>query len=142
MPDSKLPLDTKPGTLVVAGAPEGADALLLGAWAAEGRALLHVARDDARLYRLIDHLRFFHPAVETLAFPAWDTLPYDRVSPNIEIMADRASVLAKLASLAEARAGGAAFPTVLVTTVSAILQRVPPRTVFAGATLSFRRGGT
>ena len=105
MPDSPLPLDTKPGALVVAGAPDGADALLLGAWAAAGRTLLHVARDDARLYRLIDHLRFFHPGIETLAFPAWDTLPYDRVSPNIEIMADRASVLAKLASAPKNEAG-------------------------------------
>ncbi len=135
MPDSPLPLDTKPGALVVAGAPEGADALLLGAWAGAGRTLLHVARDDARLYRLIDHLRFFHPGVETFAFPAWDTLPYDRVSPNVEIMAERASVLAKLASAPDQGAG-----RVVVTTVSAILQRVPPRTVFAGTTLSFTRG--
>ncbi len=138
MPDSPLPLDTKPGALVVAGAPEGADALLLGAWAAAGRVLLHVARDDARLYRLIDHLRFFHPAVETLAFPAWDTLPYDRVSPNVEIMADRASVLARLAGPGPADGRG----RIVITTVSAILQRVPPRPVFAGATLSFRRGGS
>jgi transcription-repair coupling factor (superfamily II helicase) len=143
MPDSPLPLDTRPGALVVAGAPEGADALLLGAWAAQGRTLLHVARDDARLYRLIDHLRFFHPAVEALAFPAWDTLPYDRVSPNVEIMADRASVLAKLAGAApQEGAGRAVVPTVIVTTVSAILQRVPPRPVFAGTTQSFKRGGT
>jgi transcription-repair coupling factor (superfamily II helicase) len=137
MPDSPLPLDTKPGAVVVAGAPDGADALLLGAWAASGRTLLHVARDDARLYRLIDHLRFFHPGVETLAFPAWDTLPYDRVSPNLEIMAQRASVLATLATQAEGSGAG----RVVVTTVSAILQRVPPREVFAGTTLAFARGG-
>ena len=143
MPDSPLLLDTKPGTIVLAGAPEGADALLLGAWAGAGRTLLHVARDDARLYRLIDHLRFFHPGIETLAFPAWDTLPYDRVSPNLEIMAQRASVLAALASAPpDSAAEGAPNPgRVLVTTVSAILQRVPPRAVFAGKTLSFRRGG-
>ncbi len=138
MPDSPLPLDTKPGALVVAGAPEGADALLLGAWAAAGRTLLHVARDDARLYRLIDHLRFFHPGVDALAFPAWDTLPYDRVSPNVEIMADRASVLARLASAPPEEGAG----RIVITTVSAILQRVPPRAAFAGTTLSFRRGGT
>jgi len=137
MPDSKPPLDTKPGAVVVAGAPEGADALVLGGWAAEGRTVLHVARDDARLYRLIDHLRFFHPTVEALAFPAWDTLPYDRVSPNHEIMAERASVLAKIASAPDTAERG----RIVVTTVSAILQRVPPRAVFAGTTLTFRRGG-
>src|ERR1041384_65510 len=98
MPDTPLHLDAKPGAMVVAGAPEGADALLLGDWARAGQTIIHVARDDARLYRLIDHLRFFHPGIEAVAFPAWDTLPYDRVSPNIEIMAERASVLAALAT--------------------------------------------
>ncbi|MCW5771887.1 MAG: transcription-repair coupling factor, partial [Rhodospirillaceae bacterium] len=137
MPDSSPLPGATPGATLVAGAPEGADALLLGAWASQGRRTqLHVARDDARLYRLIEHLRFFHPDVEALAFPAWDTLPYDRVSPNLEILAERASVLAKLATPA-----AAGTPRVVVTTVSAILQRVPPRPVFAGATLDYRRGG-
>ncbi|MCW5639000.1 MAG: transcription-repair coupling factor, partial [Rubrivivax sp.] len=57
---------------------------------------------------------------------------------NVEIIADRASVLARLAGARPAEGQG----LVVVTTVSAILQRVPPREVFAGTTLSFRRGGT
>jgi transcription-repair coupling factor (superfamily II helicase) len=138
MPDTALPSDTKPGPVIVAGAPEGADALLLGAWATEGkRTQLHIARDDARLYRLVEHIRFFHPAIEALAFPAWDTLPYDRVSPNPEILAERASVLAKLAA-----APAAGTPRIVVTTVSAVLQRVPPRGIFEGTALGHRRGGT
>ena len=49
--------------------------------------MLHVARDDARLAAMRAALRFFAPELPVLAFPAWDCLPYDRVSPNAEIAA-------------------------------------------------------
>ncbi len=124
-----------PKSGIVAGAPEGADALLLGAWAAAGHSILHVARDDARMARLIDHLRFFAPGIEISTFPAWDTLPYDRVSPNPEIMAERASFLARFS-----RDGQGGGDRIAITTVAAILQRVPPRGAFAETTLALRKG--
>ncbi len=109
------------------GAPEGWDAVLLGRRAGEHKgALLHIARDDSRLARLAELLAFFAPGVEILRFPAWDCLPYDRVSPNPEIVAER---IATLARLLEPAAG----PRVVLTTVNAAMQRVPPRHVFQGA---------
>ncbi len=134
MPDSSRTFLDRPGGVLVADAPEGADALLLGEWARENRTLLHVARDDARLFRLVSQLRFFHPGLAVIAVPAWDTLPYDRVSPNNEILAERAGALATLAATTPAGA------RVIVTTVNAALQRVPPRAVFAGAIAALRRG--
>ena len=83
--------------------------------------LLHVARDDRRLEALAEGLAFFAPQVRVIQFPAWDTVPYDRIGPNAEIVATRVAALARLA--AAARKG----PTVVLTTVNAILQRVPPR---------------
>ncbi len=38
------------------------------------------------------------PGVVVLDLPAWDCLPYDRVSPNPEILARRMSTLAALAA--------------------------------------------
>ena len=38
-------------------------------------------------------LAFFHPEIEALTFPAWDCLPYDRVSPNGEIVSRRIDTL-------------------------------------------------
>ena len=58
-----------------------------------GRLLLHIARDDARAARLADAIGFFHPDIECLLFPAWDCLPYDRVSPNGAIVSQRMEVL-------------------------------------------------
>src|ERR1700688_2097437 len=90
---------TEPGKLTIAGAPEGVDALVLGelAEARHGRHFLHVARDDAALGRMAESLAFFAPGLEVLSLPAWDCLPYDRVSPNPEIVSRRIDTLTKLA---------------------------------------------
>ncbi len=136
MPDTLTPADARlDGVSLVAGAPEGVDALFLGAVAANGRTVVHVCRDDARMYRLAEFLRFFHPEVRVLSFPAWDCLPYDRASPNGEIMATRAGVLARLART-RTKAGG----RIVLTTVSAALQRVPPPEVFEDSILIAEKG--
>ncbi|HUH86025.1 MAG TPA: hypothetical protein VLX85_15555, partial [Stellaceae bacterium] len=77
------------GRVTIAGAPEGHDALVLGDLARGGTSVLHISRDDGRMARTIAALAFFHPSVEAIALPAWDCLPYDRVSPNAEIMSRR-----------------------------------------------------
>src|SRR5262249_25507050 len=58
--------------------------------------LLHVARDDRRLEALAEGLAFYAPQVRLIAFPAWDTVPYDRIGPNSEIVARRMAALARL----------------------------------------------
>ena len=67
------------------------------------------------------------------AFPAWDCLPYDRVSPVADIVARRLATLARLLE-------PVTKPTVLLTTVNAVLQRVVPRGLIAGADLLRRTG--
>ena len=121
--------------LDVYGAPEGFDALLLRARRAETQApVLHVCRDDARMARLAEALAFFMPEAEVLRLPAWDVLPYDRVSPNPELVAERVATLAELTE-------PPARPRIVLSTVNALVQRVPPRAAFAGAALSLRKGG-
>ena len=120
----------------VFGAPEGWDAVLLARRAREHAGpLLHVCRDDVRSARLAEALAFFAPDAERLRFPAWDCLPYDRVPPIPELVSQR---IATLARLLEKPAG----PRIVLTTVNALVQRVPPRHVFHGASLSLAEGGT
>ena len=129
------------GTGAVYGAPEGYDALLLARRRAEHRgALLHVARDDSRMARLAEALAFFAPEIEVLRFPAWDCLPYDRVSPNPELVSERIATLARLTD--PPAPGPSARPRIVLTTVNALVQRVPPREAFAGASLVLRSGGS
>lgn len=117
------------------GVPEGMDALVLGrialAEAARSDAaplMIHIARDDRRLEALAAGIAFFTPKVKTLPFPAWDTVPYDRIGPQPDITARRITTLSRLALQTSRK-----DPTILLTTVNAILQRVPPRAFMRNA---------
>ncbi|QPZ91237.1 transcription-repair coupling factor [Thioclava electrotropha] len=118
---------------LLSGAPEGFDAALLAKELAKGKSVIHVARDDRRLAAMRGALAFFAPEATVLDFPAWDCLPYDRVSPNADISATRMATLAALAS-------GMPGPFVLLTTLSAAMQRVPAREVLAGASFTAQVG--
>ena len=123
-----------PGLIEVSGAPGGFDALILAEVIGSGANTgVFVARDDIHLARMAEALAFFAPDIERLEFPSWDCLPYDRSSPNSAIVGQRIDSLSRLL---EQSAG----PRALLTTVSALLQRVVPRDAFAGATLSARSG--
>jgi transcription-repair coupling factor (superfamily II helicase) len=126
-----------PRRVTLFGAPEGHDAATIGGLLATGKAQswLHVCRDDGRMARFAAALGFFHPGLTVLTFPAWDCLPYDRVSPNGEITSRRIDTLTRLASGAETP------PLIVLTTVNALVQRVPPRKLFDGRVLTLGPGG-
>src|SRR5512138_912231 len=130
----------KSGRWTVAGLPEGADALVLAELARTtgGQDILHVARDGQRLERLQDGLRFFAPEREVMVFPAWDCLPYDRLSPHPDIVAERLETLVRLA--APRKPGAPA--RVILASVGAALQKVPPRSLYAEAAKVLRKGDT
>lgn len=121
-------------TLILSGAPEGFDAALIAREAARGAPVIHVARDDRRMAAMRAALAFFAPTLAVLEFPAWDTTPYDRVSPSGEIMAQRLQVLAALAT------GAVRPPFVLLTTINAAVQRVPAADSVRGASFIARKG--
>ncbi len=117
------------------GMPEGHDSIFLGQLAKEsGAPVLHVASDDLRFEQMYESLRFFAPSVAVLRFPAWDCLPYDRVSPTADVVGARLETLSRLLS-------DSSSPLVILTTVSAIIQRVPAREQLKGSAISIRAGG-
>ncbi|MBX9862987.1 MAG: transcription-repair coupling factor [Hyphomicrobium sp.] len=126
--------------LIFTGVPEGLDALVLArlveeaADGARSGLLLHVARDDRRLDVLEGQLKFFAPKVRVVPFPAWDTVPYDRSGPNAEIVAKRITALSRLAL------GNRSEPVVVLTTVNAVLQKVPPKAFIRTAMKSLAPG--
>ncbi|MEZ5900797.1 MAG: transcription-repair coupling factor [Hyphomicrobiaceae bacterium] len=118
---------------IASGVPEGLDArviadLGLTAGRQGGPKLhIHIARDDRRMDQLEAGLAFFAPELKVISFPAWDTVPYDRVSPNAELVAKRIMALGRLVI------GSLKEPAVIVTSVNAVLQRLPPRAFVRGA---------
>ena len=100
--------------------------------------LVHVAREGQRAQSFRDAVAFAAPDIEVLEFPAWDCQPYDRASPNAALAARRMLVLSRLAR----SRSSADRPRILSTTVSAILQRVPPRDGVARESFSAAPGNS
>ena len=129
--------------LTLASVADGAEGLIIADMAravtARGHAaatsLVLVCRDGPRMAAVARALDFFSPDLAVQEFPAWDCLPYDRVSPHPGFLAQRMTALSRLA---RARDGGR--PSVLLTTVNAALQRVPARDFVARQCLSVAPG--
>lgn len=69
--------------LTLASVARGAQPLVLAdlARASKGRAVF-IAADEAAMRGVAEAAQFFAPEIETIEFPAWDCLPYDRASPH------------------------------------------------------------
>jgi transcription-repair coupling factor (superfamily II helicase) len=128
---------TTPGALDIFGAPEGADAMAIAEAASLRRgAVLFIARDGARAAATAEALRFFAPQVPIVEFPAWDCLPYDRVSPSPAISSARMAAL----SLLIGHDGKA--PLIVIATVNSAMQRTPPKEIIAASRLAAAPGDT
>ncbi|HXY93682.1 MAG TPA: transcription-repair coupling factor [Acidimicrobiia bacterium] len=101
--------------------PEAARALFVAALAGvtTRRPLLLAVPTGAEAERLARDLAQFVGADQVELFPAWETLPFERVSPSLETMGRRLRVLWRL------RTDGHA-PAVVVAPVRALVQRLGP----------------
>ncbi len=128
---------TTEGKLPVYGAPEGADALCVADAARTRRDIVvHIARDGARAAAMVRALKFFAPDIAVIEYPAWDCLPYDRVSPSGAVSAGRMAALSLIASHREKG------PLIVVTSVNAAVQRTAPRDVVLSASMSLAPGAS
>ncbi|HMR34184.1 MAG TPA: transcription-repair coupling factor [Geminicoccaceae bacterium] len=134
-PPARAPV--RSGVTLLANALDGLEARHLAdrLGRRQAPAILHVARDAPRIAFIEQVVRFFAPRVEIVKLPAWDCLPYDRISPNPELMAQRLEALAILAGPPAKR------PRLILTSANALVQRVPPPEVVAAGSFSVRRGG-
>jgi transcription-repair coupling factor (superfamily II helicase) len=97
--------------------------------------LLFVARDGQRLPAIVEALAFVAPGLPVLELPAWDCLPYDRVSPGSDAAGRRLDALAAMIALARKP-----HRAIVLTTVNALLQRMPPAELLEGQTFHARPG--
>jgi len=118
------------GRTLLTGTPEGLDGLVLAdiARANPGTNILHIARDEQRMMAMSEALSFFAPEIPLIEFLPWDCLPYDRVSPAPGIMAKRLTALTALMAPRDS-----SKPFITLTTVNAVLQKVPLRDVISNA---------
>ena len=126
--------DTKVTTY--ASLPPTANAYVLGKFALQkNHDIIYIASSGIELANTADILEYMYPQIEVLRFPAWDTVPYDRISPNIEIIAQRINTLSKLAQYPAAKNS-----RVIVTSVGAIMQKLPPKKIFLNSIKTIKVG--
>lgn len=115
----------------VSSVPEGYDAFLLDNFVQNlpvdglSKDILYIVSDGSELARTADLLEYLNPKLKVLRFPAWDTVPYDRVSPNVNVVSARIDTLSELALHPDSKT-----PRVIVTSVGSVLQKLPPRAIF------------
>ena len=109
----------KNGTL---GCPEVARAVVLGAMASlHPQATFVVATSTgSAAAQLVDDLQVYLPANDVVLYPAWETLPFERISPNVETMGKRMEALWRLRT-PEHR------PRIVVAGARALLQKIAPQ---------------
>ena len=107
----------------VLAVPEAARPLALAGLArVSGRSPLLVAvPTGTAAQRLADDLQQLLPPDDVELFPAWETLPFERVSPSVEAMGRRLRVLWRLQDDNAARR-----PRIVVAGIRALLQRLGP----------------
>jgi transcription-repair coupling factor (superfamily II helicase) len=106
-------------TVLAVPEPARAVAVAALATAADRRPVLVAVPTTAEADRLAADLAVFLGADEVLGFPAWETLPFERVSPSTETMGRRLEVLWHLQDPERC-------PRVVVAPVRALIQRLGP----------------
>ncbi|MGN6670754.1 MAG: transcription-repair coupling factor, partial [Candidatus Nucleicultricaceae bacterium] len=115
---------------------QGLEAFYIGSPAFEHQSIaVYVLTDETRIDSTYQLLRFLNPSKEVLVFPAWDVVPYDRASPNRDVMADRVQLLNKLCSERH-------YPLIILTTINALCQKIPPLPRFKNGPLLLRTNDT
>jgi len=110
---------------------KGYEAFLVADFAQKSSAdIIYIAPDGIELNQIASLLEYICPNTKILRFPAWDTVPYDRVSPNSSVVATRIDCLSELALQPSPKQ-----PRIIITSVGAILQKLPPAKIFLNSSL-------
>ena len=118
-------------TQIYTSVPEGAESIVLDSLL-ENQTTLYVCATEAKAQRLVEQLNIVSPKTKPLYFPAWDCLPYDRVSSGLDVMTMRINVLTTLLENKQTYC--------VVTSIAGLLQRLPPKSALSGQSLMIQPG--
>ena len=67
--------------------PNGFDAFWLADFTNKNQEdILYIVSNGVELFQTAEIIKYLNPDLEVLIFPAWDTVPYDRSSPNVNTL--------------------------------------------------------
>lgn len=97
--------------------------------------VLCIFSDGMSLKQAHDILKNIAPEIDILLFPAWDTVPFDRVSPNPNILSQRVNTLARLSLENTPKR-----KRLVLTSIGATIQKLPPKKIFFNTRKSIKIG--
>ena len=121
--------------VTLANLPSGAEPLVLAEAARKKRPVVYVMSDGQRMADVAQNLGFVGPDIPVLSLPGWDCLPYDRVSPSADAAAMRLAALSALIAHQENP-----HAAIVLMSVNALMQKMPPRSVLDGMGFVARPG--
>jgi transcription-repair coupling factor (superfamily II helicase) len=124
-PDKTYPSHRPPSTLIAAN--------LIDIMATRERSLGYVAISERGANRVADAIRCLDPDLDIVVLPPWDCLPYDRVPPSRQAMGRRMDAL-RVWSRPSSK------PKVFISSLEAVLQRIPPRVIVQNCWFEVRVG--
>lgn len=94
--------------------------------------ILFICRNEAEAASLAALAKYIAPMSNIMHFPAWDTIPYDRLSPNKNILSLRARILSKLSSTSDNH--------LIFSSPLNLIQKLPPKETFHNKYIRFQKG--
>lgn len=113
--------DLAAGVSVTLSVPQSTIPAVIGTLLAQPRKVLIVTASDRAAEDVAKSLRDFVPSESIAVFPAWETLPHERLSPSGDTVGARMAVLRRLAHPEES-----APIEVLVSPIRAVIQPIVP----------------
>lgn len=105
---------------LLTGVTEGFEPFIIQQWwQTENRNIVFITHREEKADLAYQQLKLLLPQAPVYLFPAWDCLPYDRVSPAHEIITQRLLTLQALLLSSDQ-------PCIVVAPVNAFLQKLPP----------------
>lgn len=117
---------------LLSGVAEGFEAFVLQQHA-NRQPLLYVARTETKAQQTYEQLKILAPNLKTCYFPGWDCLPYDRSSPNHDIVSERVRLLCDFVDNPKAY-------DVTICSAATFLQFLPPQIQFQGQSWVLKPG--
>ena len=106
---------------------DGVDEYLIYEIFKKNKKLFVILKDERELVRVSENLKIIDSDIQILEFPAWDTFPFDKISPNKSLVGKRVFTLNKLLNDVN--------NIIILSTVSSVVQKLPPKVFFEDSSL-------
>ena len=107
---------------------DGVDEYLIYEIFKKNQKLFVILKDERELARVSENLKIIDSSIQILEFPAWDTFPFDKISPNKSLVGKRIFTLNKLVNDVK--------NIIVLSTVSSVVQKLPPKMFFENSSLN------